>query len=139
MGKPRHNYPAADGAQQPLDFSDMITVKGTKAVFMLQYDHKGRPFVASILAGRTSRHTPKGEKPVAQLLYRDQKYFEPTLYQAPLDSKFCSACGEWVKRKGFSPDMRNHDGLHAHCKECRNGHARKIYWQTKHTAIYAAA
>lgn len=136
MGNPRHNYPKM---QLVFDFLDMITVKGTKPVFILQYDEKGRPFVASVLTGRTTRHTPKGDKPIAQLLRKDQKFFEPTIYQPPLDSKFCSACGEWVNRRGFSVDMRNRDGLHAHCKSCRNAHARKLYWHQKHTAIYAVA
>lgn len=43
----------------------------------------------------------------------------------PLE-KFCSGCGEWRLKSYFSPDTRNLDGLHSHCKACRNDHMRKM-------------
>ena len=43
------------------------------------------------------------------------------------DSKWCSGCGDWVNKRGFSEDKRNADGLHVHCKTCRAEHQRKLY------------
>ncbi len=133
MGRKRQNPPQ----QMVFEFLDMITCKGTKPVAVQQYDDRGHVSIATILKQRISRHTPKGEKPLTQLLRHEEKNFEPTIYTPPPDSKFCGGCGEWVKRKGFSPDPRNKDGLQAHCKTCRNAHARHLYWHERHTAISA--
>ena len=50
----------------------------------------------------------------------------------PLDSKgramkWCSRCAEWVNRDGFHKNAATRDGLHGHCKTCRNEHRRMMY------------
>ena len=52
---------------------------------------------------------------------------EPVIKAPPKGKKFCSCCGDWVKREGFSPDERNRDGLQSHCRDCQNEHQRRIY------------
>lgn len=67
-------------------------------------------------------------------LIRSIKNFEPTIFEAPKESKWCSNCGDWVSKRGFSPDRRNHDGLHVWCKTCRNDMERRRYWAGKQAA-----
>ena len=43
------------------------------------------------------------------------------------NEKWCSECNMVVNVRGFSPKAGTHDGLHPHCKECRNEHARHLY------------
>lgn len=67
-------------------------------------------------------------------LIRSIKTFEPMIFETPKDSKWCSSCGDWVSKRGFSPDKRNHDGLHVWCKTCRNDMERRRYWSGKQAA-----
>ncbi len=36
-----------------------------------------------------------------------------------LDHFLCNSCGEYVHRRGFTPDKRNRDGIDYVCKSCR--------------------
>ena len=49
----------------------------------------------------------------------------PAITPPPPGMKWCSG-GHWVEVAGFSPDPRNRDGLHSHCKACRAEHARRM-------------
>lgn len=60
--------------------------------------------------------------------------YETLIFDVPEGKKWCSNCGDWVNRAGFSPDKRNKDGLHVWCKTCRADHAQKMYWATKKAA-----
>lgn len=55
----------------------------------------------------------------------------PLIFDTPQGMKWCSRCGDWVSVRGFSPDLRNRDGLQSWCKTCRAEHKRKLYWDAK--------
>lgn len=49
----------------------------------------------------------------------------------PVGKKWCSVQNHLVDKSEFSPKKDAHDGLHPHCRECRNAHARRMYWLKK--------
>lgn len=38
----------------------------------------------------------------------------------------CNCCGEYVHRRGFSPDARNRDGIRHICKQCAAERIRRV-------------
>lgn len=56
------------------------------------------------------------------------------VYDAHPHEKWCSDCGDWVNKNGFSPKADARDGLHPICKTCRADRERQKYWQRKQAA-----
>lgn len=83
-------------------------------------------------SGYSSRE-PRGVDMWSHMV-RSVRNFEPMIFEAPANTKWCSCCGDWVNVNGFSPDKRNRDGLHVWCKTCRNDHERRRYWAGKQVA-----
>lgn len=44
-----------------------------------------------------------------------------------LEHFLCNRCGHYVHRRGFSPDVRNRDGIRHICKTCDAEHKRRLY------------
>lgn len=61
--------------------------------------------------------------------------FKPLQFMPQLGMKWCCHCGDWVSKKGFSPNKGNRDGLQSWCKECRNEYRRKVYAGGKQSAF----
>lgn len=115
---------------------DKVTTKvKTTAVFQGIFD--GSPEYAVVMLSGYKRRQPVEANEWAHLI-RSLKHFEPTIFEAPKDSKWCSNCGDWVSKRGFSPKKDSADGLHPWCKTCRNEHERRMYWMNKSTERMAA-
>lgn len=112
---------------------DTITLGGTdKPIYVPQVDGVWPPY-AEIQASRTLPRQPhyKNEQ---LMLIKELINFEPTLYQKPPDTEYCTACGEFVARRLFSPDKRKRNSLDSICKTCRASHKRRMYWLERNAA-----
>lgn len=106
-------------------------------------DRVTRAGVKSVAVGSEDRHNPQvsvvqvqmgGNRQPRDFYYEPSNIstlFEPEIHLIPVGKKWCSACGEWVDKKGFTADKRNRDGLQSHCKSCHAAHERMMYWLRK--------
>lgn len=118
MGK-KQTYLKPDPDYIPDSLVDAVTY-GTKLGCIPQEDGEWPPY-AEVTISRTVKRQPRDRagytKPFMQL----------EIYETPHEKKWCSCCGEWVWKRGFSADKQNKDGLHRWCKSCRAEHAKKMY------------
>ena len=124
--------PLGDGDE----FLDRVSLGGVKTVSVGGED-RHNPTISIVQTGRSIKRQPRDMYNPPNVI--DIFDINPNIRMIPAGKKWCSACGDWVDRKGFSEDPRNHDGLQSHCKSCRAEHARKIYWAAKETGIQKAA
>ena len=118
------------------EFLDRVSLGGVKPVQVGSQDTHN-PEISVIQTGRSIRRQPRDMYNPPNII--DIFDINPNIRMIPAGKKWCSACGDWVDRKGFSEDRRNHDGLQSHCKSCRAEHARKMYWAAKESGIQRAA
>jgi hypothetical protein len=124
MGRKRSNIVKGDFAPAEYDgMLDCITL-GVKEIAVEQAGFN--PPYAWVLASRVWPRDPGAQMEKLERMERAMlKHL--AIYDARKDEKFCINCGEWRKHNRYSPDKRNHDGLHSWCKFCRAEHARGIY------------
>jgi hypothetical protein len=60
--------------------------------------------------------------------------FKPVHITPPRGKKYCTCCGEWVRKKAFSKDDRQRDKLKSWCKVCCADRERERYWAKKRAA-----
>lgn len=118
---------------------DKITLGGVKPIGVSQHADDGELLgAATVQVSRSTKRKPRYVD--EEKVYRHAvRRFETTIFPNMPGYKYCSACGEWVSIKGYSPNTGNKDGLQSWCKECRAQHARYMYWQQKNTAPAKAA
>jgi len=116
-------------------YLDYVSRAGTKAIAVGSED-KHNPLMTVVQAQLGGSRIPRDYYNPPNVI--DIWEVNPNIKTTPLGKKWCSVCGEWVDKKGFSPKADNSDGLHSYCKECRNAQKRRHYWFEKEANKIAA-
>lgn len=109
---------------------DKITTK-VKEVSVWQGVFEGVDEFAFVQKSRYKDRQPSEVNIWAHTIRGAERGYVMHVYDARPNEKWCSHCGDWVNKNGFSPKKDASDGLHPICKTCRAEHSRGIYWQRK--------
>lgn len=113
---------------------DKITSK-VKTISVWQGVHKGTDEFAFVQKSGFSNREPREVELWEHLINGAKRADMPMrVFDAPVGTKFCGQCGDWVNKAGFSPKKDTYDGLRSICKTCHAENERKRYWQSKQAA-----